>query len=474
MSEKKSGDVAFQVEENSIDPIPEDQRHGNPKSLFPMWIGANVNYVVLLNGIVVVALGLSLWQSIAAILVGNILGCTVLGLASIMGPRTGTAGIVTSRTAFGQLGSYLPIIVSVISVLGWFSINSVVATEALMQAVTTVFHVDASGSILMWFCLAVVLVLEIVIAIYGHATIMASEKALAVVLGVLFFGLLFFVVPAIDFSSLGTTVAKSGDWKTWVIAVGIIFAYPISWVNFASDYSRYYPRETSSKMVALCSGGGQFVALTFCEVIGALFCVAIGGQNPADPISALIGVLPTWYLIPFLCAVMIGSIATNVPNGYTAALNLVALRLPLKRVQAVLVVAAFTLLFRIATILFGEFFSLYEQWLSIITIWSCPWVAIIIIDFFLRKGNYVIDDIMKWKEGEYWYENGVFLPGVISFLIGLFAAVLFTDSTFIHGPIAVSIGMDIGFEVGFVVTAICYYFLAKGHNTFKRAKVLYK
>ncbi|MEG0641297.1 MAG: cytosine permease, partial [Clostridium sp.] len=114
MKELNKSNLAFQVEENSIDPIPEDKRHGHPAELFKMWIGANINYVVLLNGIVVVALGLSIWQALSAVLVGNLLGCIVLGLASIMGPRTGTAGIVTSRTAFGQVGSYLPIIVSVI------------------------------------------------------------------------------------------------------------------------------------------------------------------------------------------------------------------------------------------------------------------------------------------------------------------------------------------------------------------------
>ncbi|MEG2338319.1 MAG: cytosine permease [Clostridium sp.] len=472
MSEVKT-DVAFKVEENSIDPIPENQRKGHPGELFKMWIGANINYVVLLNGIVVVALGLSMWQAISAVIVGNLLGCTVLGLASIMGPRTGTAGIVTSRIAFGQLGSYLPTIISVISVLGWFSINSVVATEALMQASTTIFGFDASGSMLMWVCLAIVLALEIVIAIYGHATIMAAEKLIAFILGALFLGLIFFIVPQIDFSVIGTAAETSGDFKTWIIAVGIIFAYPISWVNFASDYSRYYPRETNLKTVALCSGGGQFVALTFCEIIGVLFCCAIGGQNPADPISALIGVLPGWYLIPFLLAVMIGSVATNVPNGYTAALNLVSLRLPLSRVKAVLVVAVFTLLFRIATMIFGEFFALYEQWLSIITIWSCPWVAVIIVDFFLRKGNYKISDIMTWKGGEYWYKGGVFWPGIISFVIGLVGAVLFTDSTYIHGPIAVAMGVDIGFEVGFIVSAVCYYILAKNNSTFKRAKEMY-
>ena len=77
---------------------PAADRHGTPVELFRFWIGANINYVTVVAGSLIYAAGLSIHQCLTAILVGNVLGCTVVGLCSIMGPRTGSAGIITSRT----------------------------------------------------------------------------------------------------------------------------------------------------------------------------------------------------------------------------------------------------------------------------------------------------------------------------------------------------------------------------------------
>ncbi len=57
--------------------------------LFKVWIGANTNYVVVVTGALALSQGLSLWQALLAILVGNFLGCLALGLTTIMGPKTG-------------------------------------------------------------------------------------------------------------------------------------------------------------------------------------------------------------------------------------------------------------------------------------------------------------------------------------------------------------------------------------------------
>ena len=119
-----AADKAWSIEQHAIDPIPLKDRHGTPAELFKMWIGANTNYVVVVTGALALSQGLSLWQALAAILVGNLLGCFTLGLTTIMGPRTGTSGIMTSRSSFGQLGSFLPKAVSLVSALSWFSINS--------------------------------------------------------------------------------------------------------------------------------------------------------------------------------------------------------------------------------------------------------------------------------------------------------------------------------------------------------------
>jgi NCS1 family nucleobase:cation symporter-1 len=453
-------DRPWTVEQHGIDPIPDSDRHGSAAELFRMWIGANINYVVLLTGALAITKGLSFWGSISAILVGNMFGCLVLGMASIMGPKTGTAGIVTSRSSFGQLAANLPIFASTVSALGWFSINSVVATQSLEQ----VFHLAGlpTTAVVSWTAMFVVLIAETLIAIYGHATILAAEKWVSVVLVLMFAGLLIIVVPQMSWTHAVVTQPGMSPLANWTLVMGLMFSYPISWTNFASDYSRYLPKKTNWGSIALYAGGGQFVALVFCEVIGVCFAMAVKGDL-ADPVSDLPKVLPVWYIVPFLVAVIVGSVASNVPNGYTSGLGLLALRIPIRRVTALLVIALITLLFRIATLLFGHFFDLYQQWLGYIILWTCPWVSIVVCDYFLREGRYDGADLMRWGSGRYWYRRGTNWNGVIAFFVGLAGSFAFSNSDIYSSSLMTKYfgGADLSFEAGILIAGLVYLILWK-------------
>lgn len=455
-------DKAWSIERHALEPIPLSDRHGSPMELFRMWIGANVNYVVLLTGAIAVNKGLGLWGSLSAILVGNLLGCLVLGLSSIMGSKTGSSGVVTSRTSFGQMGAILPILISTISALGWFSINSVIATDSLAQLFVGAGLPDSPA--LPWISLLIVLCAEILLAIYGHATIIAVEKYLAVILVVMFAGVAIIVLPQIDWAVAMTGRSpQTASFGTWLIVMGLIFSYPISWTNFASDYSRYLHPGTSWWSITKAAGGGQFVSLVFCELVGVFFAIAIGTVLSENPVADLPKILPLWYLTPFLIAIIIGSIAANVPNGYTAGLGLLGLRLPLGRVNSLLVIAAATLVFRVVTLLYGEFLGLYQQWLDYINFWTCPWIAVVVVDYFLRKGSYSGPDLMRWGGGKYWYQGGVFWPGLTAFFVGLVLSFAFANSEVYASPLMVRYfgGTDLSFEVGLLSSAIIYYALAK-------------
>jgi len=120
------------------------------------------------------------------------------------------------------------------------------------------------------------------------------------------------------------------------------------------------------------------VSLVFCEVIG-----------------------------PFLLAIIVGSIAANVPNAYTAGLGLLALRLPMRRTTSMLLIALLTLAFRIFTLFYGHAIDLYEQWLGYILVWTGPFISIVVLDYFMRGGNHSQRDLMRWGSGRYWYSGGV-------------------------------------------------------------------
>jgi nucleobase:cation symporter-1, NCS1 family len=459
-------DKAWSIEQHAIEPIPLKDRHGTPSELFKMWIGANTNYVVVVTGALALSQGLSVWQALAAILVGNLLGCLTLGLSSIMGPRTGTSGIMTSRSSFGQLGSFLPKALSLISALSWFSINSVVATQAL----ETLFKIAGfQGHPVVWVSLAIILGAEILLAIYGHATIIAAEKWIAVVLAVLFAGLAVFVLPHTSLASVAAINHAGGSFSTWLIAMGIIFAYPIAWANFAADYSRYFPEETDWKRIVLAAGGGQFVALMFCEIIGVLFAAALGGTLGDDPVNQLSGFLPTWFIVPLLFSVILGGIAANVPNGYTAGLGLLALRIPVNRIVSLTIIALFTLLFRIVTVFYGQFFDMYQVFLNYMVFWTAPWAAIVIVDYFMRGGRYQVQAWMPWGDGAYWYNAGIFWPGVIALIVGIVASLVFSNSpTFVSALMRDYLGWgDLSFECGLLSAGMTYYILARKHPLFR-------
>jgi NCS1 family nucleobase:cation symporter-1 len=457
-------DKAWSIEQHAIDPIPAADRHGTPIDLFKMWIGANINYVVVVTGSLVYAQGLTFWQCIAAILVGNFVGCTVLGLSSITGPRTGSAGIVASRTSFGQIGAFLPMFISLVSALSWFSIQSVVATEGLEELFRTA---GLAGSYLIWLSLAIILAAEILLAVLGHATIIAAEKWLAAVLAILFCGLAWFVIPKVPAGALSLHAGGGVTMTTWLVAVGIILAFPISWANFASDYSRYFPETVSWKKIALCAGGGQFIALVFCQVIGVLFAVALNGALGNDAVSQLRQFLPTWFMVPFLFAIILGGVAANVPNGYTAALGMLALRIPIGRVTSLGFIAVFTLIVRVITVYHNQFYNVYEQFLGYMVFWTTPWAAIVITDYFARDGRYCGRDLMRWGGGEYWYTNGYRWAGIIAFIVGIVASVAFSNSPIFSSPFARQFlgGADLSFEIGLVLPALLYYVLTHPADT---------
>lgn len=41
------------IERHGIEPIPRSERHGSAFELFRLWVGANVNYVVIVTGVLI-------------------------------------------------------------------------------------------------------------------------------------------------------------------------------------------------------------------------------------------------------------------------------------------------------------------------------------------------------------------------------------------------------------------------------------
>src|SRR5579875_4104347 len=86
----------LRVEQRGIELIPESERPMKPAGLFWLWAGATWNVEFVVYGALMLLFGLTFWQAILAILVGNVM-YLFLGYASIWGPQTGTTAFMVSR-----------------------------------------------------------------------------------------------------------------------------------------------------------------------------------------------------------------------------------------------------------------------------------------------------------------------------------------------------------------------------------------
>lgn len=87
---------ATEVEQHSIDTIPDAERHSRPLDLFRIQFGGANTFATVILGTFPILLGLSLWQGVAATVLGVAVGALFLMPMGLFGPLTGTNNAVSS------------------------------------------------------------------------------------------------------------------------------------------------------------------------------------------------------------------------------------------------------------------------------------------------------------------------------------------------------------------------------------------
>ncbi len=370
-------DKPVAVEKIGIEHVTEEMRHGSSRRTFTLWFAANLTIADYVIGVLsTVYFGFTVGQAIPVLLLGNLLGGLFLGLAAAMGPSMGFPQMLSSRASFGRLGNYVPGALNWISTVGWFAVNTILAVVALQVVFPGAnFAIAAAAYVL----------IQSVIAIYGHDFIHLFEKVMTVVLGILFLLIFILTIP-----KLGSAFAYVPADATGALTLGSIgllfvvsFSYLMSWSPYASDYSRYLPAGTSKKGVALLALAGGALSSFAVEVVGAL----VGSLTPAETkvlgafggLNAFAGPLGSLAMLTLI----LGAFAADALNLYTNSLS--ALVLDIKASRWKTVAAGGAVGFAIAVAVGASFESFYENFLLALSYWIMPWLGIVLVDFYLAK-----------------------------------------------------------------------------------------
>jgi len=446
---------------HSIEPIPDADRDSTGLQQMWIWAGANIAPVNWALGALGIILKLGLMETIAVIVVGNLFGCAIFAAFTVMGHKTGVNQMVLSRSAFGRRGAYLPSALMFLMTLGWIGVNTYFPVKIAM-AILGQFGIP-DNLVATFIVITVIMVLQVAIGIYGFYAIRTFEKytvpvtvAIMVLMSVLAWSR-----PGVVNWSLASSLPPGAHLAMLTLLMSAIgVGWGISWVTWASDYSRFVPRSISSKSVFWYSYIGMFVPSVWLAVLGATIASVTLDTDPAKMVSAVFGGVSS---VLVLLLVLHGPIATNILNVYSAALAALSMGVRLSRTALALTVGIAGYLVTIYFIFAPSFAKAFDNWMISLLLWMSPWAGVVMADFFIkRQGQINVAELYRSPETSAY--GDINWSGIIAFFAGLISGWSMEDGLVpaLQGPISGLLGgADLSWLFGIVVAGTVYLVLSR-------------
>jgi len=379
----------FSLEESGLEPTPVDRRIGHAARLFWLWFAANSSIVSIGLGAVVFSVGMSLRQSIMAILAGVALSFIPLGLTTLAGKRSGQPTMVISRSAFGLLGNVVPSVVALVARLFWGAVLLwVLASSVAIVLIGSDLNGGLGDRQLLLIALAVSFLVALVIAFAGYPLFARIQLILSIVSGILVAGLIAFTAQFIDVTQALAT--PDGSWLLTITGAVLVFSFlGLVWAYSGADIARYQRPSSSGPASAFSAAFGATVPAFVLIAYGALLAAsdpAIARGFLTSPLDTLLLLLPGWYPIPLLLAAALSLLSGITLSLYSGGFALQAIGVRLPRQWSIVIVGvllgALGILFAFGVD--GGINELFRDVATTLAVPTAAWVGIFAAETMIR------------------------------------------------------------------------------------------
>ncbi len=442
---------------NSITPVPEEYKDATALDQFWIWAGANIAPINWVLGALGIVLGLGFWETVLVLAVGNALGVTIFGLFVLMGQRTGVTQMVLTRSAFGRRGAYLPALFQMIIATGWIAVNTWIIldlTAALLE------RIGLPGTALTKVILVLlIMAIQVGLATLGFYAIRTFEKFTVPVTLIILVAMSIVAWTSGNIQWGYAGEAEGADrWTAMsqvMTAIGI--GWGITWLAYASDYSRFVPHTVSRGKLFWAGALGQFVPVLWLGILGASIATTGTGADPAVIIVKTFGALA----VPVLLLVIHGPIATNILNVYSMSVTALAMDIKIPRHVLAIAVGVLATAFTTYLVFAGSVAEQLDFWLASVVAWVSPWAAIMLVHYYvIRRENVDIEALYQGPRES--RVGDVNWAAMICLLVGLVMTWLFLYGLVapLQGPIARALnGLDLSWLAGMLTAGGLYYAL---------------
>lgn len=352
-----------------------------------IWFGAGVSLAEILTGTAFAPLGFQ--KGILAIIIGHIIGCTMLFLAGVIGGKTRRSAMETVKMSFGQNGGVFFSFLNVLQLVGWTAImiyDGALAADGVLNTGRWVWCLVIGALIIVW----------ILVGITNLGKINTIAMAALFILTLVLCKVIFFSGAA---GNVDTSEAMS-----FGAAVELAVAMPLSWLPLISDYTREAEEPVKATAVSAVVYG---IISCWMYVIGMGAAIYTGEYDIAQiMVKAGLG-------IAGLLIIVFSTVTTTFLDAYSAGISAESV---FSKLNGKYAAVAVTVIGTVGAIVYPM--DNITDFLYLIGSVFAPMIAIQIVDFFILKRADSLSDaidvtnIVIWIVGFvlYRYLMGVDIP----------------------------------------------------------------
>lgn len=337
-----------------------------------IWFGAAVSIAEILTGTYFAPLGFA--KGLLAVLIGHIIGCTMLFFAGLIGGKVRKSAMETAKMSFGSKGALFFSVLNIIQLVGWTAImiyDGALAVNGIFDIENWIWCIVIGAFIVLWIMIGIKNLGKV------NTVAMTSLFILTIILSFVIFG-------------KGTMQDIGGEGMTFGAAVELSVAMPLSWLPLISDYTREAKEPVKATSVSAITYG---IISCWMYVIGMGAAIFTGESDIAQiMVKAGLG-------IAGLLIIVFSTVTTTFLDAYSAGVSSESLS---SKLSGKWVAVAVTVIGTIGAI----FLPLTDitDFLYFIGSVFAPMIAIQIADFFILKQNeenraFNVQNLIIWLIG---------------------------------------------------------------------------
>jgi NCS1 family nucleobase:cation symporter-1 len=445
-------------------PVSAERRTWGLYNYASLWVAMSVCIPTYMLASGLIAGGMSWWQAIGTILLGNLIVLVPMLLNAHAGTKYGIPFPVFVRASFGVRGANIPAVLRALVACGWFGIQTWIGGQAIYAMLAIVWPAARNSHSGLWVCFFAFWALNVFVILRGIDTIKFLEGIAAPFMLAVGLLLLWWITSLAG--GLGPVLSTPSKFHTF----GQFFKFFVPsltgmvgfWATVAlniPDFTRY---AKSQRAQMLGQAIGLPAAMTLYSFIGVAVTsasVVIFGEAIWDPVI-LLGrfnrpVVALVALVALLIATLNTNVAANVVSPSNDFSNLNPRRISFRTGGLITCVVGVMMM---PWKLLGSFSAYIFGWLVGYSGLLGPIAGIMIADYFvLRHCSLNVNDLYR-ADGAYAYSRGINWRAVIALAAGVAVAL-----TGLVWPLLRPL-YDYAWFVGFFVAGLIYLGLMRRSN----------